>query len=157
MLFNEVRKLPRFLHVGCCLTLLVLISWALLSQNPFAVLRNTPLSWLKTVSDLLLHLTAYTVFSTACFSLIGFRGDFRVRRRVLLLLVVHALGTEYLQHWMPLRTCDPLDMIANLSGIASGFLLSWWLVGARSGARALGRSGLAHASLGRVCITRDKA
>lgn len=135
-MFNEARKLPRFLHVGCCLTLLVVISWALLSQNPFAVVRNTPLSWLKTVSDLLLHLAAYTVFSTVCFSLIGFRGEFVVRRRVAILLVVHALGTEYLQHWMPFRTCDPLDAVANLSGIASGFLIAWWLVGVRAGVRA---------------------
>jgi VanZ family protein len=136
MLVNEFRKLPRQIHACCCLALLVVISWALLSQNPFAAVRNTPLSWLKTVSDLILHLAAYTVFSTACCSLIGFQGDPTVRRRVLILLVIHALGTEYLQHWMPYRTCDPLDAAANLSGIATGFLLSLWLVRVGSEVRA---------------------
>ncbi len=135
MRLNQLQKLPRQLHVALCVLMFVLISWALLSGNPFAAVRNTPLTHLRTVSDIILHLGAYTVFATLCFSLIGPHANFRVRRAATVLLVVHAIGTEWLQMWMPNRTTDPLDAAANLCGIAAGALLATWVFRFRSSAQ----------------------
>lgn len=136
MRLNQLHNVSRPMHLFCCFGLLVVISWALLSQNPFAAVRNTPLTHLKTVSDVFLHLGVYTVFATACCTLIGPNGDPKARRTILILLIVHAIGTEFLQQWAPNRVCDPLDAAANLCGIATGALLSMRLVRLRSGVRA---------------------
>lgn len=136
MRLNRTSSLRRQIHYAGCAVLFAVISWALLSANPFAAFRNTPLTHLKTVSDIVLHMGVYTVLSTACFSLIGSNGDPGVRRTVLMLLLVHAIGTECLQQWMPNRVSDPLDAAANLSGIATGALLSMWIIRVRSESRA---------------------
>ena len=46
-------------------------------------------------------------------------------RRVLVLLVVHALVSEPLQGWLiPTRQPDPLDALADLAGILLGLLVA---------------------------------
>lgn len=106
--------------------MLLTVSWALLSPDPFATIRHTRLSFLQAVSDVLLHCLAYTVFSAACCSLLGSNPDVRLRYLTLTLLTAHAIGTEILQLYMPNRTCDALDALSNLSGIALGQLLAMW-------------------------------
>ncbi|MEZ6133007.1 MAG: VanZ family protein [Planctomycetaceae bacterium] len=120
--------MSRSIHQMACLFLLLLVSWALLSPDPFASIRHTRLSFLQTISDIFLHCGAYSAFSLACCSLIGQRSDPNVRRTVIGLLVTHAVGTEVLQLWMPNRTCDPLDALANLCGITIGAMLAAWVV-----------------------------
>jgi VanZ family protein len=52
-------------------------------------------------------------------------------RRVVVLLVVHAVVSEPLQGWLtPARQPDPLDAAADLVGIALGLLLARSLRGA---------------------------
>ena len=119
-----------------CAALLLIVSWALLSPDPFATIRHTRLSFLQSVSDVFLHCTAYMVFSAACCSLLGCSPDTRLRYLILGLLIVHAIGTELLQLYMPNRTCDGLDALANLCGIALGQLLASWALKQAAAVRA---------------------
>jgi len=128
MQLSDLSKLPRKLHAFGCVVMLTLISWALLSSDPFAAVRHTPLTYLKTVSDILLHCGAYTAFSVACCSMISRTAEARVHGIVIGLLIVHGIGTELLQGMLPNRNSDPLDAVANLSGIAAGALLAAWAV-----------------------------
>lgn len=125
-------------HWVACASLVALVSWGLLSQNPLAAVKRSPLSILTTISDLVMHFTAYGTLSAIAFALIGPTRDVRVRRAVLLLLLVHAFGTECAQIWIPNRTCDALDALANLSGIGGGMLAVWALSGRLQTARLPG-------------------
>ena len=132
----EASTISKRIHLLVCVMLLVVISWALLSSDPFAAVRHTPLSFLRTISDVILHCGVYTVFSSACCSLIGPNSSPRIRKVVLGLLLVHAVGTELLQTEMPNRTCDPLDALANICGIAFGSVLAAWALRQFAPARA---------------------
>lgn len=114
----------RQLHVAGCLGLLLFVSWGLLTSDPLAVVKRSPFSVLTTVSDLLMHCGVYSVFSLACCTAVSRAREPWVLKAVLALLVFHGLATEVLQTWVPCRTCDPLDALANMTGIASGAVLA---------------------------------
>lgn len=136
MRFIINQTTPRRLHFMICAALLLIVSWALLSPDPFASIRHTRLSFLQAISDVILHCVAYTVFASACCSLLGANPDTRRRYLITGLLVVHAIGTELLQLYMPNRTCDGLDALANLSGIMLGQLLTSWALKHSAAVRA---------------------
>ena len=123
----DLRQL-RYPHLAVCAGLLALISWGLLSTAPFAAVKRSPLSFMTTISDLIMHCGAYATLSVVCLSLSTASRDPKVARTVLTLLVIHGLGTEVLQTWIPRRTCDPLDALANMAGIAAGALIVSWLL-----------------------------
>ena len=117
--FSSLRKL----HIAVSFGLLCFVTWGLLTPDPLASVRNTRLGFLQTVNDVLIHLGVYTVFSTACLSLLRRRTDMWVRNTVFGLLLLHGIGTELLQTMLPRRTGDPLDVLANMVGIATGALI----------------------------------
>ncbi|GAB5439812.1 MAG: hypothetical protein Fues2KO_01610 [Fuerstiella sp.] len=125
---NPIRQRVwiRLPHLVACALVALVVSWGLLSQNPFAAVKRSPLSILSTISDLVMHFTAYGTLSAIAFGFVA-NSDVRVRRCVLMLLMVHALGTECLQVWIPNRTCDALDALANLGGIGAGMTVVWAL------------------------------
>lgn len=110
-----------------CTSLLVLISWGLLTPDPLAVVKRSPFSVLTTISDLVMHFGVYFVFSLTCGLLFVNTPGSRPRTIVVSLLVVHAISMELLQIYIPCRTCDALDGLANLAGIFSGMAAVDWL------------------------------
>ena len=107
-----------------CVASFVLVTWALVSPDPFAAVKRTPFSFLRTVSDLLLHLAAFSVFAGMCGILVPPAPNSRLRKLCIACLIAHAIGTELIQQAIPRRTCDPLDAIANLCGIAFGLYVA---------------------------------
>lgn len=111
------------LHLCLCLILAAGLSAALLTPDPFRVVRKTPLGLLERLDDAVLHCSAFAILAFAVASLV-----LRVARTVPLTLVV-ALGTygaatEFLQSFVPGRTCDPSDALANMLGITAGMILT---------------------------------
>ena len=131
MLTILLSRFARRLHLLVCASLLMLVTWALLSPDPFLAVKNTPLNSLRLISDVLLHCGAYGTLSLACCLLLGSNPRPRTRSLLVALLVTHGICSELLQANLPLRTCDPLDALANIVGIASGALLAAW-VGSRN-------------------------
>ena len=117
----------RFIQAAILCGLVLFVSWGLLTPDPLAVVRRSPFSILTTISDLLMHCGVYFILSAAALALTRNSSELRVHLVVWLLLITHALGTEYLQQFVPRRTCDPLDALANLTGIACGALALRWL------------------------------
>lgn len=106
--------------VTVCIASFALVTWALISPDPFAAIQRSPLSFLRTVSDLLLHLAAFSVVAGMCGIVIPSSPDSLRRKITVIGLIAYAVGTELAQQAIPRRTCDPLDAIANLCGIAIG-------------------------------------
>ena len=126
MIHNYLRSLLPRLHFTVCVGLLSFVSWALLSPNPFATVRYTPLSALRTVSDVLLHCSAYGLLSSVCFLAMANKRSAGARRILLGLLIAHGVSSELLQALVPNRNCDPLDGMANMLGIAIGAVAVIW-------------------------------
>lgn len=120
---NSAVSPLRFAHVGIAAFMCAFVSWGLLTSDPLAVVRNSPLAVFHTVNDVIIHTCVYTAFSFSCLSLMRRETDAWVRSVILTLLVAHALGTELLQTLIPHRTGDPFDAVANLLGITIGTLL----------------------------------
>jgi VanZ family protein len=114
--------------VGACVGLIAVVSWALLSPMPFAAVRDTPLSALSTVSDLLLHCGAYGLLSFVCSLAVADRQNDGARRVLLALLIAHGVVSELLQTLIPYRSCDPFDGLANMIGIAMGTVAVTWAI-----------------------------
>ncbi|MEZ6125158.1 MAG: VanZ family protein [Planctomycetaceae bacterium] len=119
-------SISRQVHIILCGLCLLLVSWALLSRDPMALVRGSRLSFVQTISDVILHFGVYSVFSLCCLSLTRRSSDSPVRRTILFLLILHGVGTELLQGLIPTRTCDARDALANLTGITAGALLAAW-------------------------------
>lgn len=132
----------RRLHVTVCFALMGFVTWGLLTSDPLAAVRNTRFGFIQTINDVLIHCTVYTVFSAACMSLLRRRTDAWVRNVVLGLLIVHGVGTELLQTLVPQRMGDPLDAVANITGIAAGAMIAAWLTN-RASDRKVQRSAIA--------------
>ncbi len=111
------------LHLCLCLILAVGLSAALLTPDPFRVVRRTPLGLLERLDDAILHCSAFAILAFAVASLV-----LRVAKTVPLTLVValgtYAAATEFLQSFVPGRTCDPSDALANMLGISAGMVLT---------------------------------
>ncbi len=119
----------RRLHFTGCVGLLTIVSWALLSPHPCATVRYTslsPLSTLRTVSDVLLHCGAYGLLSFVCYLSVANKQNAQAKRILLGLLIAHGVSSELLQALVPSRNCDPLDGMANMLGIAIGAIAVTW-------------------------------
>ncbi|MGB7324676.1 MAG: VanZ family protein [Rubripirellula sp.] len=132
----------RKIHVTLCFALMGFVTWGLLTTDPLAAVRNTRFGFIQTINDILIHCTVYTVFSASCMSLLRRRTDAWVRHVVLGLLIVHGVGTELLQTMVPRRMGDPLDAVANITGIAAGAMIAAWITN-RGSDRAVKRSAIA--------------
>ena len=107
------------MHLLLCVIQVAGVSWALLSPDPFALVRGTSLGWVQSVGDLLQHTFVFTVLSATAFSLcLTVFGEFSPV--AMFTMLGYCLSVEGLQAFVPGRTCDPRDAIANVAGFILG-------------------------------------
>jgi VanZ family protein len=107
------------LYLTTCMSLLCFVSWALLTPDPFRIVRDSSLAWAEQVSDLLVHTLVFAALSTAWLGLFQF-----LRRElplsVLLVMLGYCVCMESLQIFVPGRHCCPQDAMANIVGFLLG-------------------------------------
>jgi len=112
-------RLRNWIHLSLCLIQAIGLSWALLTPDPFSLVRDTSFSWVQSVSDLLVHASVFIVLSTTVFSLsYALFGEFPPI--VVFAMLGYCLIVEGLQAFVPGRCCDPRDAIANVTGFVVG-------------------------------------
>lgn len=105
--------------MSLCLIQATALSWALLTPDPFSLVRDTQFSWVQSVSDLLIHTSVFVVLSTTVFSLAyALYGEFPPV--VVFAMLGYSLTVEGLQAFVPGRCSDPRDAIANVTGFVVG-------------------------------------
>jgi VanZ family protein len=134
---NDSRRTGTFLIVGGVL-LLALGALLVHPAVPRFIRGHLPRSIDIRGFGYVAHTTSYALLSILLLTLI------RPRRRVAAMLLVtgisiHALLTEAAQYWVPARDCDPLDLLANLAGMALGVVsyLSVFRFGSKRGGVSL--------------------
>lgn len=108
-----------------CLAYVVLLTPALLLQNPFrvgldyeSVLRQWYQQWVSPLA----HLLAFTALGVLCVA-----SRWRIGLgTMLVLLTLYAVATEALQLVIPGRTPEWNDLLQNLAGIGLAGLCTWW-------------------------------
>ena len=106
-------------HVLLSLIQVAAVSWALLSPDPFAVVRHTSLNWMENMSDLLMHTCVFTILSATLFSLcMAIFAEFPPI--AVFAMLGYCITVEGLQAFVPGRSCDPRDAIANVAGFILG-------------------------------------
>lgn len=117
----------RFVMAACCLTFL---TYLLLSQDPWWLFRAFPKEAARTlkhgVIDKVYHFIAY--FGTTCLLMwYAVSGTRRTMYGLAAAVSVHAVATEFLQQFVPRRTTDLDDLLANFAGIAAGVFVGFLL------------------------------
>lgn len=110
----------RFVMAAGCMTFL---TYLLLSQDPWWLFRAFPKEAARTlkhgVIDKVYHFVAY--FGTTCLLMwYAASGTRRTMYGLAAAVTAHAVITEFLQQFVPRRTTDLDDLLANLAGIAAG-------------------------------------
>src|SRR5262245_9805654 len=110
------------------LWLLAVAAWtaALLRPEPSAVEAATLPAEAAPFASKLLHVAAYAFLTVLS---LWQRVPCRARAGMVLVLLVHAVATEYLQQFVPPRTASVVDSGFNLAGIVVG-LAAWCWQGA---------------------------
>lgn len=106
-------------HLFVSLLQVAAVSWVLLTPDPYALVRGTSLGWLQSVSDLLQHTLVFTVLSATVFSLCMAVFD-EFPPVAVFSMLGYCLLVEGLQAFVPGRTCDPRDALANVAGFVLG-------------------------------------
>lgn len=109
------------LHALCCLAVMLGLTWALLTPEPFAAVEGSGMGWVSNIDDIVLHAGSFCVLSLVVCSLVV-RLAAALPFRCIVALVAYAVATELMQSAVPGRTCDPFDVLANLSGIMAGLM-----------------------------------
>ncbi len=110
------------LHAFVCIATLCILTWALLSPDPFAAVEGGSLGWVAHQNDAILHVGSFIALSVIMFSF-AMRLTRRISFSWVLALSAYAVGTEILQGTVPGRTCDFGDVVADLTGIMVGFFV----------------------------------
>ena len=109
---------------------LAILTVGLLVSNPFAIAGSREF-WLREVYvayiDPVAHFVLFSVLGLLAY---GSRWPARLAVRMAL-VVVYAVATEGLQHFVPQRTPELKDVLQNLAGTAVGAALGWMLLGRR--------------------------
>lgn len=106
-------------HLLLCACQLAAVSWALLTPDPFVMVRDTSLDWVCSVSDLLLHACVFIALSATVFSFcLVACGEFPPV--AVFAMLAYCITVEGLQAFVPGRNCDPRDAIANVAGFVLG-------------------------------------
>ena len=115
----SVAQLIRSAHLLLCISMVAFMSWGLLAPNPLKSVSGTSFAFLCSIDDFLIHLG---VFATVTILLASFVRDQRpaIRHLAVSLVLLQGVTTELLQALIPSRTCDPLDMLANIVGVTIG-------------------------------------
>ena len=110
-------------HVLLSLFQFVAVSWTLLTPDPFTLVRDTSLSWVQGVSDVLLHVIAFTVLSaTVCSLSVAICG--KIPAVIIVVMLGYSVLVEGLQVLVASRTCDPRDAIGNVAGFVLGLTVA---------------------------------
>ncbi|AFV00216.1 VanZ family protein [Simiduia agarivorans] len=96
--------------------MLALYTWAGLTANPGTTLASA--------NDLALHFAGYVIAGIA----IGLHRPALAFGWQFAFLFSYSFGIECLQHFLPYRTFDLLDLLANGAGILVGLALYRWPV-----------------------------
>lgn len=83
--------------------------------------------------DKLNHASAFAAMAWA--AVLGFREQRMARRTIALALVAYGAGIEIAQLWVPGRSCEWGDLLADSVGVAMGMLLATVLLQWRLNAR----------------------
>jgi VanZ family protein len=108
-----------WLHSVTCLALTMLVCWALLTPDPYAVIRTTSLGWLESLADTLMHACVFGVLTLVLLTFSLWLWE-TPPASVVFGLVGYCVLMEWLQLFVPGRNCDPRDAIANLVGFLFG-------------------------------------
>lgn len=106
-------------HGALCVSLNLLVCWALLTPDPYAVIRTTSFGWLESLTDTLVHASVFGVLSLILLTF-SIRLWNNPPPSVVFSLLGYCLLMELLQLFVPGRTCDPRDAVANLIGFLIG-------------------------------------
>ena len=100
-----------------CLPYVGVLCWLLLTTGP-QILLHPRVAGLLPWHDILVvgHLLCFTLLAALAFLSRSKMPSWAV----LLLLVIAAVGTEFLQGWVPMRTPEMADCLQNLAGIGLG-------------------------------------
>lgn len=98
--------------------------WLMLAVATQQTLTPLPLGVFQSKPDLLLHAICWGSLSFVLFFAIRARSRYPQR---LILLYLFSIVLEFAQHWVPGRTLDVRDMVANATGclVAYGATLLW--------------------------------
>lgn len=125
----------RFTMATCCM---VFLTYLLLSEDPWWLFRAFPKEAARTlkhgVIDKVYHFIAY--FGTTCLLMwYAASSSRRTMYGLAAAVTVHATVTEFLQQFVPRRTTDMDDLIANFAGIAVGLCVGLLLRRLLAGAK----------------------
>ena len=116
---SSARLLWNSSHLLLSLLQVATVSWGLLTPDPFSVVRDTSLNWMESVSDLLMHAMVFGILSATVFSLcLAIYGEFPPF--AVFAMLGYSITVEGLQAFVPGRSSDPRDAIANVAGFVLG-------------------------------------
>ena len=112
-------------------------SFVLLHPDPYSLTAPTRWADANGLKGYPVHFGAYATLAVLAAVLRPRTGRRRTDSRLARLLdraawpaflVLHGAGTELAQAFIPSRTCDAYDLLANACGVAAGWAAgSWWL------------------------------
>lgn len=115
-------RLLQALRIASAGAMVSFVTWGLLSPRPLRALRGTPLHWVRHVQDVAIHVCVFSALTLLLLPLVN-ESRHAARRLLTGSIVAHATTTELLQSLIPRRTCDPIDLLANLLGIMLGLTI----------------------------------
>lgn len=120
--FSSIQS-HRWLKFSVLAVLFSGMSWGLLAPDAFRFLRSSPYSPLALLNDVMLHCCVFATV-TLTFCLLLSRGNLGRIKTIATMMVVQGVATELMQAFIPTRTCDVFDLMANFVGIAVGCKLA---------------------------------
>ncbi len=104
-----------------------LLSYLTLTPDPWWILgstgRSVEVAVDSTLADYIQHVIAFGVLGVLL--AVNGRAATLTRRTLLVTFGLgHAIGTECLQQWIPMRSCTVTDLVSNVVGLVAG----WWLL-----------------------------
>lgn len=106
---------------------LLLLTYLTLAPDPWWFMgqagREAEQSIDSTFADYSQHFGAYAVLAVLLAGA-SFTTQSPSVKAVAVFAVLHGVATEWLQQFIPLRTCDWTDALANMLGVLAGFLLA---------------------------------
>ena len=104
-----------------------LLSYLTLARDPWWIFgsagRSVEDTIDSTLADHIQHAVAFGVLGVLL-AVYGLSANHTRVRLPIAFGLCHAIGTECLQHWIPMRTCTAADAVANVAGLAAG----WWML-----------------------------
>lgn len=118
----QSQRLMHAAGVTIAVAIVCVFTWLLLIPDPYAASQAFEPLRRARISGYLIHPCVYLCIAVT--TLINVPTNAKnLRSRVLMLIVAHGLITEMLQYFIPGRSCDPFDVVANLSGILAAIAL----------------------------------